>query len=108
VTIAGITADVTTDTGATATSVGSTRIARALAERSQDNGHVEGIGGGPKAAKTVAGVTIVRGGAGKKADIVVGGTSGGCGTDGFLGMDVLRGCTLVLSDKTMALSCGGS
>jgi hypothetical protein len=38
----------------------------------------------------------------------VGGTSGGCGTDGFLGMDVLRGCTLVLSDKTMALSCGGS
>jgi predicted aspartyl protease len=108
VTIAGITADMTTDTGATATSVGSTRIARALAERSQDNGHVEGIGGGPKAAKTVAGVTIVRGGAGKKADIVVGGTSGGCGTDGFLGMDVLRGCTLVLSDKTMALSCGGS
>jgi predicted aspartyl protease len=108
VTIAGITADMTTDTGATLTNVASTRVARALASRSQENGRVEGIGGGPKAAKTVAGVTIVRGGAAKKADIVLGGTSAGCGADGLLGMDVLRGCTLVLGEKTMGWSCGGS
>jgi predicted aspartyl protease len=108
VTIAGITADMTTDTGATVTSVGSTRVVRALTARSQQNGRVEGIGGGPQAAKTVAGVTIVRGGAAKKADVVLGGTSAGCGADGLLGMDVLRGCTLVLGEKTMAWSCGGS
>jgi predicted aspartyl protease len=108
VTIAGITADMTTDTGATATSVGSTRVVRALLERSQQNGRVEGIGGGPQAAKTAAGVTIVRGGAAKKADVILGGVSGGCGADGLLGMDVLRGCTLVLGEKTMAWSCGGS
>jgi predicted aspartyl protease len=107
VTIAGIAADMTTDTGATSTSVASARVARALASRSQDSGRVEGIGGGPKAAKTVASVTIVRGGAAKKADVLLGGTSAGCGVDGLLGMDVLRGCTLVLGEKTMAWSCGG-
>jgi len=108
VTIAGITADLTTDTGATATSVGSTRVVRALTARSEQNGRVEGIGGGPQAAKTVAGVTIVRGGAARKADVVLGGTSDGCGADGLLGMDALRGCTLVLGEKTMAWSCVGS
>jgi len=108
VTIAGITADMTTDTGATSTVVASTRVTRALAARSQENGRVEGVGGGPQAAKTVAGVTIVRGGSAKKADVVLGGTSAGCGADGLLGMDALRGCTLVLGEKTMAWSCGGS
>ena len=108
VTIAGIPADMTTDTGATSTLVASTRIARALASRSEQNGEVQGVGGGAQAAKTVSGVTIVRGGAAKKVDVILGGTSAGCGADGLLGMDVLRGCTLVLGDKTMAWSCGGS
>lgn len=108
VTIAGIHADMTTDTGATATVVASTRIARALVERSQSNGQVEGVGGGAQSAKTVAGVTVVRGGAARKVDVLLGGTGDGCGGDGLLGMDALRGCILVLGETTMAWSCGGS
>jgi predicted aspartyl protease len=107
VTIAGITADMTTDTGATSTVVASTRIARALVARSQANGQIQGVGGDAQSAKTVAGVSIVRGGAARKADVILGGTSAGCGADGLLGMDALRGCTLVLGETTMAWSCGG-
>ncbi len=98
----------TVDTGATSTFVASTRISRALAARATANGRVEGVGGGEQAAKTVAGVTVVRAGTAKKIDLVLGGTTDGCGVDGLLGMDLLHGCTLALSDKTMAWSCGGS
>jgi hypothetical protein len=108
VTIAGIDADMTVDTGATATDVASTRISRALAARAVNNGHVQGIGGDAKSAQTVAGVTIVRAGNARKADVTLGGTGDGCGPDGLLGMDALRGCTLVLGDKTFAWTCGGS
>jgi predicted aspartyl protease len=107
VTIAGITADMTTDTGATSTVVASTRIARALVARSQPNGQVQGVGGEAQSVKTVAGVSIMRGGAARRADVILGGTSAGCGADGLLGMDALRGCTLVLGETTMAWSCGG-
>jgi predicted aspartyl protease len=107
VTIAGIPADMTTDTGATSTVVASARIARALVARSQSNGQVQGVGGEAQSAKTVAGVSIVRGGAARKADVILGGTTDGCGADGLLGMDALRGCTLVLGETTMAWSCGG-
>lgn len=108
VTIAGIPADMTTDTGATSTVVASTRVARALAARSQPNGQVQGVGGDAQSAKTAAGVTIVRGGTARKVDVVLGGTGAGCGGDGLLGMDALRGCILVLGETTMAWSCGGS
>jgi predicted aspartyl protease len=108
VTIAGIPADMTVDTGATSTFVASSRVSRALAARATQNGQVQGVGGEVQSARTVAGVTIVRAGSARKADLILGGTSEGCGVDGLLGMDLLRGCTLALSDKTMAWSCGGS
>lgn len=109
VTIAGIPADMTADTGATATTVASTRIARALAARAVVNTDVQGVGGDAQHAKTAAGVTVVRAGVARKADVLLAAGSGGnCGVDGLLGMDALRGCTLVLAEKTMGLGCGGS
>ena len=108
-TIAGIPADMTADTGATSTTVASTRIARALASRAVANGEIQGVGGDAQKAKTVAGVTVVRAGVARKADVLLSGSSGGnCGVDGLLGMDALRGCTMVLAEKTMGISCGGS
>jgi predicted aspartyl protease len=109
VTVAGIPADMTADTGATSTAVASTRIQRALAARAQANGEIQGVGGEAQKAKTVAGVTVVRAGVARKADIVLSGATGvSCGMDGLLGMDALRGCTLVLGKTTMAWSCGGA
>lgn len=108
VTVAGIDADMTVDTGATETTVASTRIARALAARASNNGRVQGIGGDTQTAQTVDGVTVVRAGTARKITLTLGGTTDGCGPDGLLGMDALRGCTLVLGDKTFAWTCGGS
>jgi predicted aspartyl protease len=109
VTVAGIPADMTADTGATSTTVASTRIARALASRAVSNSETQGVGGDAQKAKTVAGVTVVRAGVARKADVLLAGSSGGnCGVDGLLGMDALKGCTLVLAEKTMGIGCGGS
>jgi hypothetical protein len=99
----------TADTGATSTTVASTRIARVLASRAVANGEIQGVGGDPEKAKTVAGVTVVRASVARKLDVLLSANSGtDCGADGLLGMDALRGCTLVLGDKAMGISCGGS
>ena len=108
-TVAGIAADMTADTGATSTTIASTRIARALTSRAVANTEIQGVGGDAQKARTVAGVTVVRAGVARKADVVLaGGAGGNCGVDGLLGMDALRGCTLVLAEKTMGIGCGGS
>lgn len=108
VTVAGIQADMTADTGSTSTVVASSRIARALAARAVSGGELQGVGGDAQATKTVAGVTVVRAGVARPVDVTLGNSADSCGTDGLLGMDSLRGCTLILSDTAMAWSCGGS
>jgi hypothetical protein len=109
VTVAGIPGEMTADTGATSTTIASARIARALAARAVANGEIQGVGGDPEKAKTVAGVTVVRASVARKLDVLLSASSGtDCGADGLLGMDALRGCTLVLGDKAMGIGCGGS
>jgi hypothetical protein len=95
------------DTGATSTLIAAgSSIGKALADRSVEGKHTQGLGGEAEATRHVPGVTIRRGGSPTIADVNLGKSPGpACGPDGLLGMDALRGCVLVLGESSASIRC---
>lgn len=65
-----------------------------------------GVGGVREPMAIARGVRVAVGGLEQAVDVAIGGGASGCGGDGLLGIDVLRGCRLVLTSAGGHLECG--
>ncbi len=105
--IEGVTGVLLLDTGATRTLVApQSTFALKLSDRSVVVGRIEGVGGAATNGRRVMDVNLNLAGMNMKLDLSIGGAPGDCGTDGLLGMDVLKKCVIVLGDSKLGLYCG--
>ena len=65
-----------------------------------------GVGGVREAMAVARAVPVRVGGLEQVADVAIGGAASGCGSDGLLGIDVLRQCRLVLTASAGRVECG--
>ncbi len=109
VTVAGVTDRMLVDTGATATIFSEeSKIAQAINSGGEEGPPSEGIGGVVNGERTVRDVELLRGGRAVALNPSIGKVSEPCdgsGKLGRLGMDALRGCSLILGESEMAFSC---
>jgi hypothetical protein len=100
-------ASVILDSGATGTVIAAdSAMAQALASRSVEGKHTQGLGGVPEANRQVPGVEIRRAGVPVTVDLSLGKSPGpDCGPDGLLGMDALRDCLLLLGESAPGMAC---
>ncbi len=106
VTSAGVTDLVLVDTGATKTIFSEqSKIAGAIGSGSERGPLSEGVGGAMKGQRIVRDVHLLRGGQTVVLNPSIGEVSVPCAAKGILGMDALRGCSLILGDYAMAFSC---
>ena len=96
------------DSGANRTKIAEDRpVGKAFAAGAESKGRKEmGIGGGTHNVKEISGVEIRLGDYSKKLDINLGKSAKGPGIDGILGLDFIRDCAFIMSDKKMAQVCG--
>ncbi len=97
------------DSGATATIINrDAAVSSWFSTRSRPGASEQGLGGVVQDMQQVRDVQVERGGATVTLSIGVGSASDQCGPDGLLGMDALRGCSMVLGASTMAWSCAAA
>jgi Aspartyl protease/gag-polyprotein putative aspartyl protease len=104
--VAGMKALMLVDSGATGTLVvPASPLAAGLTSRISGTNHTQGIGGVVQNTGKVPDVRLARGGTATSITLAIGGSAPSCGSDGLLGMDALRQCTLVLAAHAFAWSC---
>jgi hypothetical protein len=107
VTVHGHRAAVILDSGATRSVIAAdSATASALAPRSVEGNHTQGVGGEVETYRHVPDVIVKRAGIPAAVDLILGKSPGpDCGPDGLLGMDALRQCLLVLGSSALAITC---
>jgi hypothetical protein len=106
VSIPGSTDLVLVDTGATKTIFSEkSKIAQAVAGRSEPGPRSEGVGGAMGAGRLARNIKLLLGGRMVAVNPSIGKVSASCDSAGILGMDALRSCFLILGDRKMAFSC---
>jgi hypothetical protein len=109
VTVAGVTDLMTIDTGATKTIFSEdSKIVQAIGKTSEPGPRSEGLAGELGGHRMVRDVQLMRGGRTISLNPSIGKPSWPCDAQGLLGMDALRSCSLVLSNKQVALTCDGA
>jgi len=104
-TIAGVTDLMLVDTGATATTLsGKSKIVHAIGSGDEPAPRSEGVGGEVR-GRMVRDVRLLRGGGIVTLSPSIGEVAARCGVQGIFGMDALRGCSLILGENEMAISC---
>ncbi len=104
--LSGVPASLLVDSGATRTIVRPNSPAgRAIATRAIAGSGIQGVGGEAEPTRVAPDTQIKVAGTNRTIDLTVAAGSSNCGADGLLGMDALRGCTLVLGTKTLAMEC---
>lgn len=106
VTIAGTEASLLVDSGATRTTIRVDSTAgKALRGRAVEGGENRGVGGAVDRLLVASGVAVRRGSANAVMDVRLGTGQNACGADGLLGMDLLKGCSVLLGESSSALRC---
>jgi hypothetical protein len=105
-TVASATDPVGIDTGATGTIFAEeSNIARAIGDRAEPGDSFEQIGGSVSRLRTVRDIQLLRGSAIVTLSPSIGQAAAPCDSKGLLGMDALRGCTLILGKSKGVFSC---
>jgi predicted aspartyl protease len=106
VTADGVQATLLVDTGATGTVAAlESGIAKRLEAQSVSGATTQGVGGVATSSRRIPNVALTVDRTTTVLDLTIGAVAGACGSDGLLGMDVLKRCVLVLGEPGFSWSC---